>query len=81
MDPPYRLFNLGKVLKSIASTIGLVVDAGEVIVGHSRHLELLPEYGSLYLISNRRYGDNVVEFFRQGDRAWLPPFTPEPLIQ
>ena len=81
LDPPYRLLNLGKVLERIASVAGLVADAGEVVVGHSRHLELLPRYGSLYLVSHRRYGDNVVDFLRQGGRGWSPPSTPGPLTR
>lgn len=63
MDPPYRMQNLGEVLEKIASVSGLVDNQGIVVVGHSKHLELLPHYGSLYLESHRRYGDNVVDFY------------------
>lgn len=63
LDPPYRLQNLGEVLEKIASTPGLVDNKGIVVVGHSRHLELLPHYGPLQLESHRRYGDNVVDFY------------------
>ena len=63
LDPPYVLQNIGEVLEKIASVPGLVDDQGVVVVGHSRHLELLPHYGSLLLESHRRYGDNVVEFY------------------
>ncbi|MDA0733127.1 MAG: 16S rRNA (guanine(966)-N(2))-methyltransferase RsmD [Chloroflexi bacterium] len=63
LDPPYALENIGEVLEKIASAPGLVDDQGIVVVGHSRHLELLPHYGSLLLESHRRYGDNVVEFY------------------
>ena len=44
----------------------MVEDDGTVVVGHSRHLELQSDYGSLHLFSHRRYGDNVVDFFRKG---------------
>ena len=63
LDPPYRLHNLGEVIEKIASTPGLVDTQGIVVVGHSKHLDLLPHYGSLHLDSHRRYGDNVVDFY------------------
>ena len=66
MDPPYRFLELGGLLESMANIDGLVEDDGTVVVGHSRHLELQPEYGSLHLFSHRRYGDNVVDFFSKG---------------
>ena len=63
LDPPYRLQDLGEVIDKISSTPGLVDHQGIVVVGHSKHLELLPHYGSLELESHRRYGDNVVDFY------------------
>ena len=66
MDPPYKFLELGDFLESLAGVDGLVEDDGTVVVGHSRHLELQSDYGSLHLFSHRRYGDNVVEFFRKG---------------
>ncbi len=63
LDPPYRLENLGEVLAKIALVTGLVDDQGIVVVGHSKHLDLMPHYGPLFLDSHRRYGDNVVEFY------------------
>jgi 16S rRNA G966 N2-methylase RsmD len=63
LDPPYALQNIGEVMEKIASVPGLVDGPGMVVVGHSRHLDLLPRYGSLVLESHRRYGDNVVEFY------------------
>jgi 16S rRNA (guanine(966)-N(2))-methyltransferase RsmD len=63
LDPPYALQNIGEVLEKIAAMPGLVDAPGMVVVGHSRHLDLLPHYGSLLLESHRRYGDNVVEFY------------------
>jgi 16S rRNA (guanine966-N2)-methyltransferase len=63
MDPPYRLQNLDAVLEAITSSPDLVGDGGMVVVGHSQRLVLLPAYGSLQLVSHRRYGDNVVDFF------------------
>ena len=66
MDPPYKFLELGEFLESLAQVDGLVEDDGTVVVGHSRHLELQSGYGSLHLFSHRRYGDNVVDFFRKG---------------
>ena len=66
MDPPYKFLELGQLLETLANIDGLVEDGGTVVVGHSRHLELQSGYGSLHLFSHRRYGDNVVEFFRKG---------------
>jgi len=63
LDPPYVMQNIGEVLEKIASMPGLVDVQGTVVVGHSRHLDLLPNYGSLLLETHRRYGDNVVEFY------------------
>jgi 16S rRNA (guanine(966)-N(2))-methyltransferase RsmD len=66
MDPPYRLQDLNPVLEKLEAATGLVAAGGMVVVGHSRFLSLLPGYGGLSLESHRRYGDNVVDFFRQG---------------
>jgi 16S rRNA G966 N2-methylase RsmD len=63
LDPPYRLQNLGEVLDTIASIPNLVDTGGMVVAGHSKRLQLLSAYGSLQLISQRRYGDNAVDFF------------------
>ena len=63
LDPPYVLRNIGEVLEKITSVPGLIDNQGIVVVGHSRHLELLPSYGSLLLDSHRRYGDNLVAFY------------------
>ena len=64
LDPPYRLQNLDQVLEEIAAVPNLVEDGGMVVVGHSSRQNLLPAYGSLQLMSQRRYGDNAVDFYR-----------------
>ena len=66
LDPPYKMPNLAQVLEKIDSTGGLIEDDGVVVVGHSRHLDLPDVIGRLILESHRRYGDNVVEFYRRG---------------
>jgi len=64
LDPPYKLEELDEVLGAMASTPNLIDNEGMVVAGHSRHLELKPEYLSLYRVSQRRYGDNAVDFYR-----------------
>lgn len=66
MDPPYRLPGLDSVLEAIGAMPDLVVKGGMVVVGHSKRLDLLPAYGSLGLVNQRRYGDNAVDFFANG---------------
>ncbi len=67
MAPPYRLGDLGSVMERIASAPGLLRQGSMVVAGHFRHSDLLDSYGSLRKGSQRRYGDNVLEFFQQGD--------------
>ena len=67
LDPPYRLQTLGEVIEKIASRPSLVDRGGMVVVGHSRHLNLLPDYGPLRSVSHRRYGDNVLDFYLKGE--------------
>ena len=66
LDPPYSMRNLAQLLEKIASTGGLIEVDSVVVVGHSRHVDLPDVIGSLNLESLRRYGDNVVEFYRKG---------------
>ncbi len=65
LDPPYKMPNLAQVLEKIDSTKDLIEEDGVVVVGHSRHLDLPDVIGRLILESHRRYGDNVVEFYRR----------------
>ena len=66
LDPPYKMEKLDEFMESLGTTPGLVDEAGMVVVGHSRHVTLAGEYGDLALESNRRYGDNLVDFYRRG---------------
>lgn len=63
LDPPYRMTDLDRFLERLASAPGLLVEGGLAVVGHSRHVELRPEYGELRRYSQRRYGDNLVDFY------------------
>ena len=66
LDPPYKMDKLDEFMASLGNAPGLVDEAGMVVVGHSRHVTLAKEYGYLALESNRRYGDNLVDFYRRG---------------
>ncbi|MDE2843383.1 MAG: 16S rRNA (guanine(966)-N(2))-methyltransferase RsmD [Chloroflexota bacterium] len=66
LDPPYKMADLGQFMKRLGATGKLVEDAGVVVVGHSRHVTLEPQYGNLGLTSGRRYGDNLVDFYQRG---------------
>ena len=68
LDPPYRMAGLGKFMESLAAAPGLAADGGRLVVGHSRHLTLAEQYGPLRLESQRRYGDNLVDFYQWGGR-------------
>ena len=65
LDPPYGMQDLDTVMDRIGGEEELVASGGMVVVGHSRFLNLRPEYGRLLLNSHRRYGDNLVEFFQR----------------
>jgi 16S rRNA (guanine966-N2)-methyltransferase len=64
MDPPYKLEGLGKVMDALA-TSGLVELGTQVVVGHSKRVQLNDGYEGLVRNTNRRYGDSVVDFFQR----------------
>jgi 16S rRNA (guanine966-N2)-methyltransferase len=68
MDPPYKLTNLDGVLEAIANTGGLLEPGATLVMGHSKRLNLDPGYGPLEVVSQRRYGDNAVDFYRHEGR-------------
>ena len=70
MDPPYKMAGLDEFMEDLAKTPGLVGPEGVVVVGHSRHVSLRPDYPGLQLYSHRRYGDNVVDFYQRGGAEW-----------
>ena len=70
LDPPYKMADLAAFMETLSNTPGLIDDPGVVVVGHSRHVSLEPEYGQLKLESLRRYGDNVVAFYKSGGAQW-----------
>ena len=68
MDPPYRLTSLDGVLEAIASTDGLLEPGATIVIGHSKRLSLSQQFGPLEIVSQRRYGDNAVDFYRHEGR-------------
>jgi len=65
MDPPYKLPTLDPILHRIASA-SIVEESGVVVVGHSKRLELSKQYGNLYHLKTRQYGDSKLSFFERG---------------
>ena len=66
LDPPYKMETLAEFMETLGAAPGLLTEDGVVVVGHSRHVSLGSDYGQLSLYSNRRYGDNLVDFYRSG---------------
>lgn len=64
LDPPYKMAGLGEFLESLAAAPGLTAAGGMWVVGHSRHSSLAEQYGPLSRWSQRRYGDNRVDFYQ-----------------
>ena len=64
LDPPYQRNWVEACLK-IISWANLLTPLGTVIVEHSVHEEVKPEYGSLVLKDRRIYGDTFLSFFKQ----------------
>ena len=64
LDPPYRLTGAGEVLDAIAGQNDLMESGSMVVIGHSKRLSLGVKYGPLELVSQRRYGDNAVDFYQ-----------------
>ena len=75
MDPPYKMGDLDNLMAKVAAQLGLIVDGGVVIAGHSKREELKKFYGRLRLTSHRQYGDNVVDFYVYEENS------PNPLAQ
>jgi 16S rRNA (guanine966-N2)-methyltransferase len=64
LDPPYRRNWVEACLNMISRT-RLLSPSGTLIVEHSGHEDVKPEYGSLVLKDRRKYGDTLLSFFTQ----------------
>ncbi len=70
LDPPYRMEGLPDFMEVLAASEGLFDNPCMVVVGHSRHVNLGPQIGPLTLYTHRRYGDNLLDFYRTGGDQW-----------
>ena len=64
MDPPYRNEIIGATISKLANS-KLVGAETVVVVTHSPHLTLEPQYSPLTLIKERRHGDSVINIYRK----------------
>ncbi|MFW6194917.1 MAG: 16S rRNA (guanine(966)-N(2))-methyltransferase RsmD [Chloroflexota bacterium] len=68
IDPPFKDNPFDWILRTISEKDMLEPD-GMVFAEHSKHTELLDEYGHLALADRRRYGDAVVSIYQLSDRG------------
>lgn len=64
MDPPYANSVIGDVITQVANS-GLVGEKTIVIVTHSPHLTLNPEYGPLKIVKEHRHGDSCIAIYKK----------------
>lgn len=64
MDPPYPDLTIGNVVTKLAGT-KLIRPDTVVVVTHSPHHPLEPEYGELKMLKERRHGDSVIAIYRK----------------
>jgi 16S rRNA (guanine966-N2)-methyltransferase len=64
MDPPYRNDIIGETITKLANS-KLVGAETIVVVTHSPHLTLEPQYPPLKLIKERRHGDSVIALYHK----------------
>jgi 16S rRNA (guanine966-N2)-methyltransferase len=64
MDPPYRNLVIGKTISKLANSRLVGLDT-IVVVTHSPHLTLEPDYPPLRLIKERRHGDSCIAIYRK----------------
>ena len=68
MDPPYSDSSIGNVVTQLAKS-KLVGASSIVVVTHSPHLSLDPDYAQLNLIKERRHGDSYIAIFQKGGQS------------
>jgi 16S rRNA (guanine(966)-N(2))-methyltransferase RsmD len=64
MDPPYRNAAIGETITKLANS-RLVGTETVVVVTHSSHLTLEPNYPPLSLIKERRHGDSCIAIYHK----------------
>ena len=80
MDPPYANSVIGGVITQVANS-ELVGQNTVVIVTHSPHLTLEPEYGAIKFVKEHRHGDSIIAIYKKEARPCPSlPYIPEVLI-
>jgi 16S rRNA (guanine966-N2)-methyltransferase len=64
MDPPYANTVIGEVITQVANS-ELVGPKTVVIVTHSPHLVLGPQYGPLKMVKEHRHGDSCIAIYKK----------------
>ncbi len=64
MDPPYRNVAIGETVSKLANS-KLVGQDTIVVVTHSSHLTLAPNYLPLTMIKERRHGDSCIALYHK----------------
>ena len=67
MDPPYTNRAIGDIITQLAKS-SLVGVKTTVVITHSPHLTLSPEYENLKFIKERRHGDSCISIYRKEAR-------------
>jgi 16S rRNA (guanine966-N2)-methyltransferase len=64
-DPPYEMDSWDSLM-ALLNEGGLLNEDCFVVVEHRHDTELAGEYGKLFLVTRRRYGDTAVSIYRSG---------------
>jgi 16S rRNA (guanine966-N2)-methyltransferase len=62
VDPPYANPTIGRIIERLANS-KLVSERTMVVVTHSPHRRLEPNYASLNLVKEHRHGDSVIALY------------------
>jgi 16S rRNA (guanine(966)-N(2))-methyltransferase RsmD len=64
MDPPYSDSSIGKLIGELA-TSKRVGESTSVVVTHSPHMPLAPDYPPLRLVKEHRHGDSCIAIYER----------------
>lgn len=64
MDPPYSDKSIGDTITKLGESRIIGVKT-TVVITHSPHLTLEPEYSSLHMFNERRHGDSCIALYRK----------------
>ena len=64
VDPPYSDSSIGNVITQLANS-ELVGTSSVVVVTHSPHLHLNPNYATLNLVKENRHGDSCIAIYEK----------------